>query len=69
MIEGRKTHLNERKGMAKKRTILIDDWGVENTLEYEGKNGTGKHPILVDDRGLENTLEDEGKMRLESTLF
>ena len=37
MAEGWKTHSNERKGMAKKRTILIDGWGLENALEEDEK--------------------------------
>ena len=55
--------------MARKRTILVYDQGLENALEDEGKNRVGKRTILIDGRGSENALEDEGKIWLESALF
>ena len=37
MVEGLKTHSNERENRVGKRTILIDGRGSENALEVEGK--------------------------------
>ena len=54
--------------MAKKRTILIDGWVLENTLE-ERKGVAKKLTILIDGWGLENALEEERKIGLENTLF
>ena len=45
MVENWKTHSNERKGMAKKRTILIDGRRLENTLDKEDKDE--KRTILI----------------------
>ena len=47
--------------MARKRTILIHDRGLENALEDEGKNRVGKRTILIDGPLLENTLDKEDK--------
>ena len=44
--------------MAKKRTILIDGWGLENALE-ERKGMAKKRIILIDGWGLENSLKWE----------
>ena len=68
MVEGWKTH-SMRENKAGKRTIHINDRGLENALEDEGKNRVGKRTILIDGRGSENALEDEGKIWLESVLF
>ena len=46
---------------ARKRTILIDGRGLENTLEDEGKNRAEKRTILIGGWGLKNALEDEEK--------
>ena len=48
---------------ARKRTILVDDWELENALKDEGKNRAGKRTIHIDDRGLESALEDEEENR------
>ena len=45
---------NERKGMAKKYTILIGGWGLGNTLE-ERKGMAKKRTILIDGWELENS--------------
>ena len=44
--------------MAKKRTILIGGWGLENTLE-ERKWMAKKRTILIDGWVLENVLKRE----------
>ena len=45
--------------MAKKRKILIDDWGLENSLKWEEGNGAKKRTILIDGWELTQILEKD----------